>query len=180
MKKISPFWLIILILTVLAAVFLCIKGYPDGILLARPSGKPQKTVTEFLNLVECGDYKQANTYLSGYSTLGFENIPDSEEGVRLFQALKNSYDYTLSGDCICKELKATQKILLTRLDVGAVTSAAALLGDSDYLHALDTILADKEQYYTSDILDISLEYIDHTWKIIPDSALICAFQGGVN
>ena len=180
MKKKSLFWITVSIIAVITAMILCFVGAGKGILIAKPLGDPQKTVTEFLDAIIAGDYQKAYGYLDGYSTLGLEQEPESPEGKLVMEALKQSYSYSLSGTCAKKGINASQIILLSRLDVKAVNNYAAARSDLDYLSALQTVLADVRQYYTSDIIDISLKYINGQWKIIPDSTLISALQGGLS
>lgn len=182
MRKTSPFWLTICILTVAAAIVLCCIGASGKILFARPSGDPQKTVTDFLNAVKSGEYATAYSFLDGYSTFGLENSPESEEGRMMFDALRKSYDYSLSGTCVRKGTAALQKVVLARLDLAAVNIAAASMAQagSEYNIALRQVLDNPQQYITGENVDIALKYSAGKWKIVPDSALIKALQGGIS
>ncbi|MDO5445492.1 MAG: hypothetical protein Q4F31_07720 [Eubacteriales bacterium] len=98
----------------------------------------------------------------------------------MLSLLKSSYDYSLSGECARKNITASQKILFTRLNVEEINAEAASGIEESYISALQKAAGNIEEYYTSDILDIHLEYSNGKWKIIPDSALITALQGGLN
>lgn len=180
MKKINPFWMTVCIIAALAAIMLCVVGSHNGVLLASPGGDPQAAAAAFLDALKTGDYAKVNSCLSGYSTLGLEEEPASEEGKILLNAVRGSYDYTLSGECVRNGVKASQKILFTRLDAAKMSAAAEAMTDRDFVSALSDRAQNAALYETSDILDISLEYKDRMWRIIPDDALITALRGGLN
>ena len=180
MKKVNPFWFTICIISVAAAFLLCFIGSEKGILLAKPKKDPQIVTVEFLDALKSGNYEKVNSLLSGYSGLGLEYEPETEEEKLMLSLLKESYDYSLSGECIRKNITASQKILFTRLNVEEINTEAASGTGEDYLSALQRAAEAVEEYYASDILDIHLEYSNGEWKIIPDGALIAALQGGLS
>ena len=179
MKKVNPFWGILCLVTVLAAVALSFIGYNKGILYARPEGNPQDTVCAFFDCVTEKDYEGAYSLLNGYTSLGLEDEPEDSDSQQMMHALRTSYSYELSGTAVRKGITATQKIILTRLNVPAVSSAALAITDREYSVSLSEFLSSPEAYYTSDILDISLKYVNGKWLIEPDSALLTSLSGGI-
>ena len=111
-RKMNVFWALVTLLVVLAALLLCIIGSAEGVIYARPNGNPQNAVTGFFNALKAGDYETASGFVENYSSLGLENMPESEEGQLLFSALKRSYDYSLSESISLAGTKASQKVLL--------------------------------------------------------------------
>lgn len=180
MKKVNPFWLTVCIVSAAAALLLSFIGNEKGILFAKPKKDPQLVAVEFLEALKSGDYEKVNSVLGGWSGFGLETEPETEEGRFMLSLLRNSYDYSLSGDCARKNIIAQQKILFTRLNVEQISAEAASGTEESYLSALNRAAENVENYYTSDILDIYLEYSNGEWKIIPDSALVAALQGGLN
>lgn len=180
MKKKSPFWICLSLLSILLIVVLCIIGDKKGILIAKPGGNPRETVEIFMNALKSGDYETAYDCLDEYSSLGLENEPESEEGKVLLSALKRSYDYSLNGECIQKELNAVQKVNFYRLDVVSVNEAVSHQTEMEYIDALNRTLENEDRYRVMDNLDVVLRFTDGKWKIVPDSTLMNAVQGGRN
>ena len=178
-RKVNVFWAFLTILLVLLSFVLCVYGASGGVLFARPSGNPQDAVTGFFNALEAGNYDLACSYVDGYSSLGLENTPESEEGQLLFSALKRSYDYSLSGSCALAGTAASQKVLVRYLDLAAVDAAAQAVAGEEYITALRQILADPDPYCTSDFYDIPVTYTNGTWTMTLGSDLLSALQGGI-
>lgn len=177
-RKVNAFWAFLTILLVMSTLALCVFGTTNGVLFARPTGNPQDAVTGFFNALKAGDYASACRYVDGYSSLGLENTPESEEGQLLFSALKKSYDYSLSGSCALAGTNASQKVLVRYLELDAVDAAAQSMPELEYIIALRQILADPEPYCTSDFFDIPVTYSNGKWLMTLDSSLLSALQGG--
>ena len=120
--KLRAFWLALAIILVVLAVLLCAAATLMGSLYIRPAGDPQQTVIRFFDAVKSGDYAAAYACLSDYESLGLENTPETADGQLLYQALRDSYDYTLSGDCRVEDLSAAQRVKFTSLNVGQAAS----------------------------------------------------------
>lgn len=169
----------VFVITAVMAAALCAVSAFRGILIAKQEKDPQQAVVFFLEALKRSDYAAADSCLSGYSGLGIGEEAATAEGQQLLSALRRSYDYSLSGECDRRQITACQKILLTRLDIRTLHSDAMNQAGTDYASSLAVALEFPEQYTTSDILDIHLEYTDKEWKIIPDEALITALRGGL-
>ncbi len=212
--KLNLPWALAAILLTAAALWLCILPQREASSAAASSaaaesireGEPQQTVTAFFDALKAGDYQEACSHLSGVSTLGLERRPSGEDAAALWDALKDSWDYKLYGECCETPSGAVQQLLFSTLDFEAMRAAvkektesnverlAAELspdeiydGDGAYLdsftqrayrEALDEVLAHTADYGDLTGLNIRLEYAGDQWLIVPDSALYSALTGG--
>lgn len=206
-KKVNPFWGALSVLLCLAAIALCLFAGRGGTLYLQPDGDPQEVVAHFFNSIVAGEYHGAYACLSDYSELGLEHEPPSGTGRALYAALRESYAFTLSGDCRVDRLTAVQPVLFRYLDVKSVEAqiaarvediAAGLVAerpapesydeegaylasftDEVYATALDEVLRDAEDYYNTVPLEIRLTYGGGVWKMQTSPALFSALMGGV-
>ena len=205
--KLRAFWLALAVILAVVAVLLCVAATLMGSLYIRPSGDPQETVIRFFDAIKRGDTAEAYTCLSDYESLGLENVPATKDGQLLYQALKDSYDYSLSGDCRVEGLNAVQRVKFTHLNVGqAASDAAAKVGDvlavlieerpreeladaegnildsvneEAFLTALQQVLTDPMHYTRSTELELHLVYNGSEWRIVTSPELITALIGGL-
>ena len=206
--KLRAFWLALAVILTAVAVLLCVAATLMGSLYIRPSGDPQQTVIRFFDAVKRGDTAEAYACLSDYESLGLENVPETKDGQLLYQALKDSYDYSLSGDCRVEGLNAVQRVKFTHLNVGqAASDAAAKVGDvlavlieerpreeladaegnildsvneEAFLTALNQVLADPMHYTRSTELELHLVYNGTDWRIVTSPELMTALMGGLS
>ncbi len=206
-KKVNPFWAALSVLLSLAALALCLIAGRGGTLRLQPDGEAQDVVVYFFNSIIAGEYRSAYACLSDYSELGLENEPASGTGRTLYAALQQSYGFTIDDECRVDGLTAVQPVLFRYLDVKSVEAqiaarvediAAGLVAerpapeiydedgaylasftDEVYATALDEVLRDAEDYYSTVPLEISLTYSGGAWKMQSSPALFSALMGGV-
>ena len=204
--RVNAFWAVLAIVFTAAALVLCVLGTNFGTLSASPGGNPQETVSRFFEAVVAEDYDTAYACLGNYAGLGLEYVPETEDGKLLYDALKQSYGFTLRGDVARDGMKATQTVAFMHLNLNAVKNdaserMASLLQtkaeergreqiydasgavrpsvmDEVYREALQQALDTGNRYFTSSDLTVQLEYIDGQWFITADSPLISALSGG--
>ena len=154
------------------------------------------------------DYESAYSLLKGYSSLGLENEPADEAAALMYKALKESYSYSLTGDCIVDQLQARQQIQFTYLNLPATeddiqirtmeelknivdTRSTSQVYDSDnnylpevakeaYTSAVKAVLTNPEKYYTSTGIQLQLEYNGEGWFVIPAESLLLALSGNTS
>ena len=188
------------------AMLVSVAGFYGGTVYARTDGDPQQTVTGFFDSLIAGDYGRAYAQLKDYSSLGLETLPDTEAGQAACEALRESYAYELIGGCETDRLDAVQTVRFTYLDLPGLQDAVAEetqtqlrhlvmklsereiyddnhnyrpeVTDKAYLQALQKVLENAQDYYTSADIRISLTYSDGRWQMIADSALLRALNGG--
>ncbi len=206
-KRIHPFWLTLAVLLRVAAMALTVFAARGGTLRLQPDGYPQDVVIEFLDALIAGDEARACACLSDYSALGLDHEPADATGRALYDALRQSYAYTLEGPCDIQKLEASQSLRFRSLDVKAVEAevagrveeiaeelvaerSAAEIYDEDggylpsftdevYAQALDKVLAYADDYCTETELTLPLRYVGGSWKLQTTPALISALLGGL-
>lgn len=200
------FWLILSVLCAAAAGLACVYAGLFGPVLNQPGGNPQETVTLFFDSLKSGDYPAAYSCLLDYDTLGLENEPETPEARQIYDAIRQSYSYTLKGDCVIKGKTATQKVQLRALSLQKAEAATASrvnaileekvaslspaevydsdgeylqsLTDAVYQDALEDALKNRDALTASTELEIALEYVQGEWRMITDRALQNALVGG--
>ena len=204
--RINPVWAVIGIVLAAAAMLMCIIGLGVGTIVAKPEGDPQMVAVDFLDAVTAGDYERAYSHLSGYSSLGLENQPADTAGAQMYSALKDSYDYQISGNCLVDKLEAMQQIQFRYLNLPSMTEdishqtmvelqnivksrPKSKIYDADnkyfpevvdeaYAAAVNSVLSHAQDYYESAGVQLRLTYSDGSWLIVPSEALLKVLSGG--
>lgn len=202
------FWLILAVLFAGMAGFACFFAMMYGSIYNRPDADPVETVTRFFDSVQARNYPEAYACLSDYASLGLENEPESAEAKAMYDALRGSYSYTLSGSSTVTGLEASQRVALRALNlrmtenavqqrvngileemVTAMPESAVYDGNGGYLtsftdaiyrEALNQALQNTDALCSDTQLLIQLKYMDGTWKIVTDRNLMTALIGGEN
>ena len=202
------FWLILAVLFAGMAGFACFFAMMYGSIYNRPDADPVETVTRFFDSVQAQNYPEAYACLSDYASLGLENEPESAEAKAMYDALRGSYSYTLSGGSTVTGLEASQRVVLRALNlrmtenavqqqvngileemVTAMPASEVYDGNGGYLtsftdaiyrEALNRALQNTDALCSDTQLLIQLKYMDGTWKIVTDRSLMTALIGGEN
>lgn len=203
---IRPFWALLCIITLGITLLLCLVGLDAGTVYAKPEGDPQTVITEFFDAVKTGDYTRAYTELRDYSTLGLENVPDTEAAQTVNDALRSSYDYELLGECRTEKLEGIQHLRFRYMDISLIQEdvesetmnklkqivrsrpAGEVYDENNqylpdvaneaYLQAVKTVMAEPERYYTEIELDLAVAYTGGRWQIVTNPTLLKALNGG--
>ena len=190
------------------AGFACFFAAMYGSIYNQPDADPAETVTRFFDSVRARNYPEAYACLSDYASLGLEKEPESAEARAMYDALRNSYSYTLSGTSSVTGLEASQRVVLRALNLRMTESAVqqrvngileemvATMPESEvydgnggyltsftdaiYTEALNQALQNSESLCSDTQLLIQLKYMDGTWKIVTDRNLMTALIGGEN
>ena len=204
--RIHLFWLIVAVVVAALAIFACFYAGLFGSIYNRPEGDPTDTVTQFFESIRLGNYPLAYSCLSDYTTLGLENEPETPEAKAVYDAMKQSYSWSLDGSCSVSGTEATQKVNLRVLNIrrteAAVTARVdsvlqemiadmpsaqvydetgayrSSLTDAVYTEALRQALQDMDPLCETTSLELHLQYMDGSWKIITDRTLMNALVGG--
>ena len=202
------FWLILAVLFAGMAGFACFFAAMYGSIYNRPDADPAETVTRFFDSVRARNYPEAYACLSDYASLGLETEPESADARAIYEALRNSYSYTLSGSSSVTGLEASQRVVLRALNLKMTESAVqqrvngileelvasmpenevydgnggylTSFTDAIYTEALNQALQNSESLCSDTQLLIQLKYMDGTWKIVTDRDLMTALIGGEN
>ena len=206
--KFRLFWLILAVLFAGMAGVACFYAAMYGSIYNRPDADPAETVTRFFESIRARNYPEAYACLSDYASLGLEKEPESAEARAMYDALRNSYSYTLSGSSSVTGLEASQRVVLRALNLRMTESAVqqrvngileemvATMPESEvydgnggyltsftdaiYAEALNQALQNSESLCSDTQLLIQLKYMDGTWKIVTDRNLMTALIGGEN
>ena len=206
--KFRLFWLILAVLFAGMAGVACFYAAMYGSIYNRPDADPAETVTRFFESIRARNYPEAYACLSDYASLGLEKEPESAEARAMYDALRNSYSYTLSGSSSVTGLEASQRVVLRALNLrmtenavqqrvnGILEELVTTLPESEiydgnggyltsftdtiYKEALNQALQNTDTLCSDTQLLIQLKYMDGTWKIVTDRNLMTALIGGEN
>ena len=206
--RIRARWAVPAILVAGLALLLCVIAVNRGTLVAKPEGDPQEAVRGFFDNLQTGNYETAYGYLSNYSDLGLQNEPDTEEGRLVYDALRQSWSYSVTEPCVQDKLNATQPVSFRYLDLNQLEKDAAgridgilneivqsrpqkdvydadnhylpEVTDEVYLTALTEALKNASLYYKVADLNVNLSYEDGRWLMAAGPELISALLGGTN
>ena len=206
--KFRLFWLILAVLFAGMAGVACFYAAMYGSIYNRPDADPAETVTRFFESIRARNYPEAYACLSDYASLGLEKEPESAEARAMYDALRNSYSYTLSGSSSVTGLEASQRVVLRALNLQMTENAVqqrvngileelvttmpeseiydgnggylTSFTDTIYKEALNQALQNTDTLCSDTQLLIQLKYMDGTWKIVTDRNLMTALIGGEN
>ena len=206
--KFRLFWLILAVLFAGMAGVACFYAAMYGSIYNRPDADPAETVTRFFESIRARNYPEAYACLSDYASLGLEQEPESAEARAMYDALRNSYSYTLSGSSSVTGLEASQRVVLRALNLRMTENAVqqrvngileelvttmpeseiydgnggylTSFTDTIYKEALNQALQNTDTLCSDTQLLIQLKYMDGTWKIVTDRNLMTALIGGEN
>ena len=206
--KFRLFWLILAVLFAGMAGVACFYAAMYGSIYNRPDADPAETVTRFFESIRARNYPEAYACLSDYASLGLEKEPESAEARAMYDALRNSYSYTLSGSSSVTGLEASQRVVLRALNLRMTENAVqqrvngileelvttmpeseiydgnggypTSFTDTIYKEALYQALQNTDTLCSDTQLLIQLKYMDGTWKIVTDRNLMTALIGGEN
>ena len=206
--KFRLFWLILAVLFAGMAGVACFYAAMYGSIYNRPDADPAETVTRFFESIRARNYPEAYACLSDYASLGLEKEPESAEARAMYDALRNSYSYTLSGSSSVTGLEASQRVVLRALNLRMTENAVqqrvngileelvttmpeseiydgnggylTSFTDTIYKEALNQALQNTDTLCSDTQLLIQLKYMEGTWKIVTDRNLMTALIGGEN
>ena len=204
--RINVFWAVLGTVISGFAMLLCIVGSTSGTVYTKADGDPAETVQLFYDSIKKQDYVAAYSCLSDYSTLGLEKLPQTENAKLAYEALRQSYDYSIMGKPQIDRPEATVRVRFQYLDMTSFEDSvasrtndnlaafvkenpiSAVYDENDqylpevtekaYADALEFILNKADTYYSSTELSIKLEYVDGKWLIITDDAMLRPLMGG--
>ncbi|MGI5976818.1 MAG: hypothetical protein ACOX68_03880 [Candidatus Limivicinus sp.] len=204
--RINVPWAVLSVVFTALALLLCVIGSRCGALYSRPEGNPRDTVEKFYDSVVSGDYETAYSCLKNYDTLGLEKTPSSEAGAMAFDALKESYDYTLELEPKIDDISAVQSVRFRYLNMSALEDSVQdgtekilkkmveelppdevydsenhflpEVASAAYREALGSVLSHASSYYTTAVLNVNLEYSGGEWLIVCDQSMLNALAGG--
>lgn len=206
-KRLKAVWGVLSVAFAALALLCCVSAQrmAPAIPAAQSIGDPTETVTGFFDAVLAEDYDTACGYLSDYASLGLEQEPESEAARLMAEALRESYGYSLYGDCRVSGMEASQQVLFETLDLTALqadlkagTEAAVQklseelperevvdaegnylpeITDRAYLETLRELLSHAEKYHTIVGVEVQLHYTVEGWRMTTGRDLLSALSG---
>ena len=199
-------WAVLSVLLAGLALLLCVIGSTAGPLYARSGGDPAQTVAKFYDAVLAGDYPTAYSCLSDYTGLGLETEPAGDNAVKIYAALRESYDYALSGTAKVDGMSAVQNVRFRYLDLSSLEASVEdgmqrniekaardepadqvydennkylpAVAEKAYSDALTSVLSHASSYYTASVIEVELTYTDGQWLIVTNRDMLNALMGG--
>lgn len=212
-KKIRFLWIPLTIALGAGALYASMYITSSGALLhkdtvaAESAGPdPQAAAVAFLEDLKAGDYEGVYAITQGYSSFGLENDADNALDQTLWQALRDSIDYSLQGDCVMdSSVHAVQAVRLRSLQLSAAldairseaqrqlntlsqsrTEAELLDENGNYREeivqealaaAAAAVLSHTEDYTADTDVTLTLARSNGVWYVQPDDAFITAVTG---
>lgn len=206
-KLLSLVFAIVGIAAAVAAVSLSLSYKNANPMLLVPPEEAQHQVTGLMDAVCAGDYSTASTYLQGQPNLGVDREPTDAVGVLIWEALCDSMQYELVGECYATEDGLAQNVVFSCIDVTSVTatlkdrSQTLLEQRVEEAEDLEEVYDEDLQYREDFVMDVlydaatatlkedaqtitaeltvNMAYQNGQWWIIADKALLDAISGGV-
>ena len=188
-------------------LFTCVLASSTGTLVFLPGETPEAATAEFMNAVVASDENAANAMLMSADNL-FPVPAGTDEVENIYlDALKNSYSYEFTSGCECTDTTATRKVRFTCLDLNAPVPdifdslheelaymvenekksdiydddenyRPAVL-DKVYKDAATKVMSWSQKYYTTTDFEITMNYVNGEWKVLPNDKLKLALAGCV-
>ena len=206
-KLLSLVFAIVGIAAAVAAVSLSLSYKNANPMLLVPPEEAQQQVTGLMEAVCGGDYATASTYLQGQPNLGVDREPTDAVGGLIWEALCDSMQYELVGECYATEDGLAQNVVFSCIDVTSVTatlkdrSQTLLEQRVEEAEDLEEVYDEDLQYREDFVMDVlydaataalkedaqtitaeltvNMAFQNGQWWIIADKALLDAISGGI-
>ena len=187
-------------------IHLCNAYHDKDPILLTPPDAANVQLTAMMDAVCDGDFKLASSYILDSPELGVQEPADAL-GVILWDALLDTMEYDLTGQCYTTDMGLAQDLTFTYLDPTSVTAnlrtRSQTLLEQRVAEAEDVAeIYDENNNYREDfvmdilfeaaqdalredsktvtvVLTVNLKYQDGQWWIIADTNLLDAISGGV-
>ena len=190
-----------------AALTVCFPGVSGTGFVSADKDGARETVEAFFEALKRGDYDAAEQYLTERTELDGQRGPEDGVHARTLDALRESWNIRLMGDCVAEKTSAWQEVQLKVLDFSRMeqdlqrgtrehllelsrTSERSEIFDEAgdyrpeaaekaYDAALFDLLDRPEEYYGSTGLRVQLRLGRNGWKIVPTKDLLNALSGNL-
>ena len=195
------------ILLTAGAMILCFPGMSGKSYVSASKEEAPVTVDRFFRALESGDAATADACLAYGAQSGLLNGASDEVHAAVLNALKQSWDHQLLGNCSVEKTRAWQEVQLRVLDFSKMqkdlqTETRVQLLDlartmdrqsvydaagnyvpaaagMAYDRALLKLLEQPQNYYGTVGCRVELTLSGDGWKIVPSKALISALSGNL-
>ena len=206
-KFFSALFGLIGILAAISAIWLSFYAVDaEPALIAMPESAVEQ-VESMMDSFCAGDYAAASGYLYGAPDLGVDREASDAVGVMIWEAFQESMTYELVGEAYATDTGLAQDILVTTLDISAVTAYLTAHTQENLEHQAlaaedyDTIFDENDEYReefiqqvlaetTAQALEntdaqvttavtLNLVWSGDRWWVVSNDALLNAVSGGV-
>ncbi len=192
-----------------AAVYLFVMAPYAGTVSLHPDGNPKAVVNEFFTDICLEDYEAAHALTNSEVAYGVEKVPENDLEECYLEKLRDGYRYEMIGEPLITGLKASQNVKVRYFNMastGQDVKAATMQNLDDYVqsHPKDEVYDEENNYldgitdrmyeravksvvgggksyfYSFDLLQVELEYVEGKWQIIMDDELKNILSGGTD
>ena len=195
------------ILLAAGAMILCFPGMNGRSYVSASEEEAPVTVDRFFRALENGDAATADACLAYGAQSGLLNVASDEVHAAALNALKQSWNHQLLGNCSVEKIRAWQEVQLRVLDFSKMqkdlqTETRVQLLDlartmdrqsvydaagnyvpaaagMAYDRAMMKLLEQPQNYYGTVVCRVELTLSGDGWKIVPSRALISALSGNL-
>ena len=195
------------ILLAAGAMILCFPGMNGRSYVSASEEDAPVTVDRFFRALESGDAAAADACLAYGAQSGLLNGSTDEVHVAALNALKQSWDHQLLGNCSTEKTRAWQEVQLRVLDFSkmqkdlqtetrvqlldlartmdrqnvydAAGNYVPAAAEMAYDRAMMKLLEQPQNYYGTVGCRVELTLSGDGWKIVPSRALISALSGNL-
>lgn len=190
-----------------ASVGLCLLSLNAPVRMTETPAGAEGCTETLRGAINAGGIASVGNVLYGQPDLGVERLPDTEEGMRIWEAFVQSLSCEFRGACYATDTGIARDAVITALDIPSVTEKLstwtyALLTarvenatDMGELYdetnnfredlvaqvlnqALEQALAEDAKILTREVT-MNLICRDGQWWVVPDQALLSVLAGGV-
>ena len=198
---------VLVILLTVAALTVCFPAVSGKSYIVSDEESAQDTVEQFFESLKKGDYDRAEACFSERTEL--DGRKDAADSLHLMSrdALQDSWNFRLLGDCVTEKTSAWQEVQIQVLDFSKMeqdlqrgireqllemtrtTERSQIFDEAGdyrpeaaekaYEAALSELLNHPEDYYGSAGVRVQLRLTQDGWKIIPTKDLLNALSGNL-
>ncbi len=207
-KLTAPTLVAIISIALLLIAGFCVKNRATTPVILGDRTAPTNAVTGFFDALTAGEYDLCASFVSDYSSLGFDSVPEKESERMIYECLLDSYSYQLLGGVETSPEGVYQRALVTAFDVERLSvdindrfvsaleeqmnefddysamfdkdgQYSAALIEATLVDILTELLAVPEYYYTTAELRLELTLTGGEWKLILSEELLSALTGSI-
>ena len=191
------------------ALYLFVMAPYAGTVSLHPAGDPKAVVNEFFTDICLEDYAAAHALTDSEAAYGVEQLAGNDLEEYYLEKLRDGYRYEMIGEPLITGLKASQNVRVRYFDMastGTDVKAATMANLDNYVqsHPKDEVYDEENNYldgitdlmyeravksvvgggksyfYSYDMLEVELEYVEGKWRIIMDDELKTVLNGGTD
>ena len=206
-SRFRMFYGVLVILLTVAALVVCFPAVSGKSYIASDEEGARDTVEQFFDLLKKGDYDSAEKCFSGRMELDGQRGSEDSLRDRTVDALRESWNFRLLGDCVTEKTNAWQEVQIQVLDFSKMeedlqrgireqllemtrtTERSQIFDEAGdyrpevaekaYDAALSELLKHPEDYYGSAGVRVQLRLTQDGWKVVPTKDLMNILSGNM-